>query len=212
MTKYFMLFLIIVIISLGDYSRSFPKVNDIKEGNADSTNIGVNSPTIENIEITNIKITADTLLVILTGDFIYYPFGMYNSIEALTNNYSANLKINTFDEYPYDDTTTNKLKTYKLNLGNSFVKFVKDESKNKLEIVSARVFDKEIKLSNGIGIGITKEDFINKLSLKMSQYQLKKINIVLLESSLTGIWHYYCFKDDTLNSFSLDSDFQLKKD
>lgn len=209
MTKIYLLFIVTIFFS--GCSRNLKKDNSINKDNPDSTQTKINSSALESNGFIESRIKSDTLLIVSTNEFLYYPFGIYSNIEDIRNQYSFNVKISYNDEYPFKDTTTNKLRVYKINFKNSFVKFTKGDNNN-MEIVSARVLDKELHLSNGVKVGITKKDFINQLSLKEEQHQLNKINIVELESGLTGIWHYYFFKNDTLSYFIIDSDFQLEKD
>lgn len=180
---------------------------------SDYSKVDLKSSNNRDTDLIESKIIGDTLCIVSTSPFLYYPLGVYNSIDNFSKNYGLTMDEKTEYDYSYNDSTTDKTVIYRLSFGNSFIKFLKDDEKNKLEIVSGKVKNKEIYLTNGITIRINiSNNFIKKFITDINSDQIKSINIVKMVSGLTGIWHYYFFKGDTLNYFYFDTDYQVTKE
>ena len=150
-------------------------------------------PTFQLIEY---RISGDTLILVSTDKFLYYPFGVYNDLKKLKNQY-----LNLYKEKGGESYLANR---------DSYVKFFYDEDKKAFEIVYAKISDPSFKLVNGTRTGMTKKELFDKYFLTPPG-NMDKIKILELQSGLMGIWHYYQFDKDVLASFVLDTDYQLDK-
>ncbi len=160
-------------------------------------------------KIISTELKWDTLYVITTNPFAYYPFGKYFSIEEFnTSLASFNLEIEK--QYPNNDTLLDLRVLYILTYKSSKIKVLTDPENKTVEIVSGKIHDPEVELVNGFQVGMTKAAFIDSLFSKRP-VDFSKIKVVGIESGLMGIWHYYKFEQDTLKSILLDTDYQFNK-
>jgi hypothetical protein len=93
------------------------------------------------------KMSSDTLALISTSDFLYYPFGIFRDNKSLKKEYPK--LFNLKNGFPY------------LSFDDSYVKFVYDDEKERLEIVYAKIHDSEIRLRNGIATGMNRQEVLH---------------------------------------------------
>lgn len=161
-------------------------------------------------EILEHNIFADTLLIVTTSDFLYYPFGNYKNMKDFTNQYSF-MKNSVEYDYPYNDSTSTMIPLYRFSFNQSYIKFLYDNDKKRLELIAAKIFNSEVGLNNQVKIGITKSDFIKKFTNQINPEQIKTVKVIEFVSGVLGIWHYYVFDNDVLISFDIDTDYQVNK-
>jgi hypothetical protein len=142
------------------------------------------------------KLSTDTLTLISTSDFLYYPFGVFNDVNALKKEYPK--LFNYKNEFPY------------LSSGDSYVKFFFNDDKRRLETVYARIINPEIRLRNGIVTGMSKDEVLTKF-FNSKPDNTDDLKVLKLESGLLGMWHYYTFDKNVLKSIYFDTDYQLDK-
>jgi hypothetical protein len=161
---------------------------------------------IKDIDLDKLKIIKDTLWITSTSDFLYFPFGLFKSISEFKKRFKLAWKQN-IEEDRSDEIPRYNYKVYKMIFKNSFVKLFKDDEKNEVEIVSGKIINPELLLTNQIKIGIDKKVFLLKFFNKTPETILDKINVVKLESGLLGMWHYYKFKDNILQEIIFKTDY-----
>lgn len=160
---------------------------------------------LDSFELVTYELATDTLKLVSTSNFLYYPFGSFSSVSALKK---AGLKFAFQQESDASDTS---VQIYRATFANSFVKLFQDDEKKKLEIVSGRILNKEIKLINGIRIGTSKRSFFSSFFKKPSTIEKTDHKVIELISGLDGIRHYYAFKNSVITSIKFDSDYQFNK-
>ena len=149
----------------------------------------------------------DTLRIVTTLPFCYYPFGESKSISLfrLYNKKKYDIKIEV-SKYG---------KLYSSSIKGSFVKYFLSTEANsdllKVQIISATITNPAYQLVNGFKIGMSKSELLNWYFIKPKEDLIKKYKVVVFESGLTGIWHYYNFENDKLVKIEFDSDYQLNK-
>ena len=197
MNKILCVGIILVIAGCGNQTTKI-KGDETTLGNKFSVSL------MDDFEIIEYKIISDTLSIVSTSDFLYYPFNKYNDIKDLTNNYSF-----MENSVEYNDL---HVPLYRFSFKKSYIKFVYDDQNRLFEIVAAKIFDDDIVLSNQIKIGISKSDFISFFADKIDFEEINNINVIEFISGLTGIWHYYTFNNNVLVSYEIDTDYMLNKD
>ena len=160
---------------------------------------------LNSFELLTYRITPDTLQLVSTSAFLYYPFGKFTSIAGLQKNLPAVIFKRESDK---NDVSA---KIYRGVIGNAFVKMFFDQEKKSLEIVSGNIYTPELKLGNGIKIGMKKRAFFAKFFKKASTAEQGSKRIVELISGLDGIRHYYTFKNNVLAHIEFDTDYQFDK-
>ena len=153
-------------------------------------------------EILDFHFSIDTLWIVSTSNFFFYPFGKYHNLHELSNAYLFMKKRIEYDTHSRD-YSNEPLNRFTYN--QSYIKFFYDDEKKTMEIISAKIFDKKISLINHVQIGITKSVFIQKFTNTISPEQIKNTHVIAFASGLYGIWHYYNFEGDTLKSFWINT-------
>jgi hypothetical protein len=154
---------------------------------------------LERIEISDYAVRNDTLWILSGDKFLYYPFGVHKDVDELTAIYPFLSK---------QQLLNNKLDNLYFN--RTSIIFVPDidNSKN-LEIVYVKIADPDIVLVNGMQVGLNKSEFMNYLSTSLLINDWEKINVVVLESELLGVWNYYYFSNTILDSIVFKTDYQF---
>ena len=165
-----------------------------------------NAKTTKDFGIVKLKKKQDTIIIVCTGWFFYYPFGKNSNLKELTDQVnSSEMKME------YSKSYDNDFELFRFSQKNSYLKFTKEAETGKLEIVAGRIVDPGLRLVNGVRVGMKKEDFVH-LYFNDSNNQFAYVHVIEFISALDGIWHYYTFKDDTLSEIRFDTDYQLNKD
>jgi hypothetical protein len=162
------------------------------------------TPEIEAIEI---KVKKDTLVIVVKGWFFYYPFGKFYNKRELT---SIGSNVTLKEEMNNNGTESDTTRLYTVRGQNSFVKFVQGDSK-KFDIVSGEIKDINIKLSNGVGVGMSLKSFLSIYFKHEVDNMLSNINVIEFDSALVGIWHFYDIKLFKINKIRFDSDYVVNK-
>ena len=209
MIKYIMLGVPIIFLLMGCKSQPTEHKNNEaikKEIIQNKSSVGK----VDDFEILERSIFADTLLIISTSDFLYYPFGSYKNMKDFTKQYSF-MQNSVELAYPNNDSTAPLVPVYRFSFNHSYIKYLYDDEKEKLEIIAAKIFDSEVSLSNQVKIGITKSDFIKMFTDQIKPEQIRNVKVIKFASGLQGIWQYYIFDNDILISFYIDTDYQFDK-
>jgi len=96
---------------------------------------------------------------------------------------------------------------YKLFYHGSNLSIIRSDDSKLVEIVNVSITDDGISLSNGIHVGMSKNEFFKLFFPSVNKYSIKEISTVKVKSSVDGIWNDYYFKADTLNNISFKTDF-----
>lgn len=156
---------------------------------------------IDGVEL--IEINKDTLKIISTAKFIYYPFGKLTELNALISKYPSYLMSKVYDQ---PDTTT----LFKISNKNNYFKFVNSPETGFFEVIHARILDPKIKFDNGIHVGMTTDSLYGLFFTK--NVRLDAIKKVKFTSALDGINHIYDISQGKIERIVIDSDYQFSKD
>lgn len=160
------------------------------------------------IKASEIRIIKDTLSILSTGWFFYYPFGKFHDMKSLLD-VSKFLKFKR--EYARDKTDGDTIMLYRLYNDKTFIKFIDQPETSRFEIVSGDIKDTSVVLLNGTKIGMDRLAFLNLYFSQKAENELMRIRVVKIISGLDGIWHYYSFKDDKLSDIRFDTDYRVDK-
>lgn len=144
------------------------------------------------LEIISSLLKEDTLSIVSTSDYLYYPFGKEKKpVDLETGEKVIFSKIGD-DMYLYKNNC-NILKLYL------------SEQTDLLEIVDGEINNADIYLDNYIHVNMSKAEFYSYFQFEYDKHP----NIIEMESALEGIWHYYHFKNDTLRCIIIKSDYSF---
>jgi hypothetical protein len=78
-----------------------------------------------------------------------------------------------------------------------------------VEIISGWLGKKKSKLVNGIKIGDNREKVIETFLASSPNQQATQVNVLEVESGLTGMWQYYTFSSNRLSKVEFKTDFRF---
>jgi hypothetical protein len=144
------------------------------------------------------RISHDTLTLHSSWSALNYPFGAFKNYEHLKSY--------------YPEFCSKKDDFYYLKDGNSYAKLFRDDRTESVGLIYARIYSPKIKTSDGVVIGMTKQDVLKKF-FKTLPDKLDAINVLKLEfeQGPVGIWHYYKFENNILTSMCLDTSYRGDK-
>lgn len=144
------------------------------------------------LEMIESSTKGDTLVIVSTADYLFHPFN--KTVDPML--FDSKLK---FDIEKTGDNV------YLLIYASSFLRLALSDETNVLEIIEAKIADKDIMLGDEIYVTMKKEDFYSYFNLAYDN----SINTIEMISGLQGVWHYYHFRNDILESIYIKSDYSL---
>jgi len=175
---------------------SFTQSNNLKE-----------HPFIDDFKIINYESHHDTLVLLAKNELSYFPFGRYNDFLDFLKAYPLFIVSKTII-HSYNDLETDTL--YNFSYKGSRIEFFQDPEDKLLKIVSGAILDSNVVFKNGLKIGNSKSS-ICKMLITSIPTDIKSINVIEVVSVLTGIWHYYNFKNELLMNIKFVTDYQFNK-
>lgn len=155
-----------------------------------------------------IEIREDTLVIVSTDDFLYYPFGKIQEIDLLNERL-----LNLHPKIISSENRKDLVYSYK---GNElqFLKFTDisddniefDPENEFIQVFSVNIVNDGIALDHNIKAGMNRHKLLNIMNVSDS-YNFNDIKIIELVSGLTGIWHYYVFDEDVLSEIIIKTDY-----
>jgi len=156
----------------------------------------------------------DTFKVVSHDSYFFECYGYFLNPIELQNHFSKQFSINKELTYSYGDSSmTDTL--YRVVKDNSFIKFLYTNStdeKESMKIVSARINNPELVMTNGLKPGLEKRFVLTILFGKGYNRDLNKIDNFQIITALEGLWINIGFIDDRLSKISIDSDYQVDQD
>ena len=167
----------------------------------------------DSITICEAYVKSDTLIIVSDDDYLYHPFGQYDTWNDFEKNYIKKHWTNLQTDSLFDE-----LSIYIVRMNPNYIEFVQDISiTGKIEIVRGLIYNDHIQLYDGIRVGMTKREFLlNFIKDDMRYYesaakfrtdfikdesQYKNISVIEVISVVAGIWYYYFFSPDQILTF-----------
>jgi len=171
------------------------------------------SDTTYNFEVQNPS--PDTFKLVSHSWYFWHPYGEFKSPKELENHYNRfkiEREITPSDIYPSEQDTL-----YRLRMNKGFIKFyytTQDEGSenNDMTIVSAKVTEPVIQMTNGLKVGLTRDKVKEILFSKGEPANIRNYNNILIATVLDGVWVHLKFEGDKLTRITIDTDYQLNKE
>ena len=151
-------------------------------------------------DIIETRISNDTLQIITTDPFLYYPFGIFRNVNQYEKRYPLLKRVPVTSK-----KGNNNLFKYKYKNSTTVIFMDKNDSK-RIQIVNAMIKD-NIKIVRDISIGMDKLTLLSLLGYSDCKDKLKNINVVECISGLDGVWLYFMFKENLLESILIRTDY-----
>ncbi|HTB08138.1 MAG TPA: hypothetical protein VK806_14400 [Bacteroidia bacterium] len=145
------------------------------------------------------KFANDTLLIVSSSDFAYYPFGRIKDSAALSHSV---LKDFTAMEIGHDTLTFGTF-DLTLNTNKITVLFNNDPGTSPQVdyfIMKGEINEKSATLANGIRVGMDKKDFFNTFFDFFPDKVITGCNVAVIQCCVDDVNQYYTFKNDILQS------------
>lgn len=157
--------------------------------------------------------TNDTCKVVSHDYYFFKCYGDFLNPIELQNHFSKQFSINKELTYVYSDSSMIDT-LYKVVKDNSFIKFLYTNStdeKESMKIVSARINNPELVMTNGLKTGLEKRYVLTLLFGKGYNRDLNKIDNFQIITALEGLWINIGFTDEKLSKITIDSDYQVNQ-
>ena len=169
------------------------------------TFLGINLNVFEMYAIRDIvdqKIVSDTIFITPSNDdeFIYYPFGRFDSISKFIKSFEKyNIKITrkNIDEWK---CAMLKTKNSQIRIGLYPKTEMSESDQDGYVQIFNSIIDGDLYLDRGIHVGMSKDEFIDSMQYNVSKDVLQSVGHICLESILYGVWIRFAFENNILTN------------
>jgi hypothetical protein len=199
------IFPLLLLLVIGCESK-----NQNNNSNIKNTTKLQGTDTIPAIAISEWSKNIDTLKIVSPDNYLFFPFGKSNKIDSLRAHLSM-MNLSTEFCYAYNDSTADRLKIFRFASNESYIKFLFNEDEKCFDIIYANIISDKILTSSKVHVGMTMKEFISITGKRINYNETRGISVVEIISEKLGIWHYYKFRNSTLQAIIIDSDYDLNK-
>ena len=157
-------------------------------------------------QVKDIKIFADTMTIYSLSNYVIYPFGVWDNVEQ----FITNSGLQWYRESGYKqfyDTMSVSVNTMK-RIDGSHLDIYRSIWTNKVEMVGAKITDPEIVLNNGLHVGVSKQEVINKFFNKHPKSYTVDIAVIKIISGASEVGEVYTFKGNKLRKIEVVSKYK----
>ena len=154
-------------------------------------------------QIKDIKVYTDTMTVYSLSRSVIYPFGEWTSLEQyITDNQLHWYREQSYRHY-YDsmEVSVNRMR----RVDDSYIDLYYSIWTKQVEILSGYVADPEIKLDNGLHVGVTKDEVFNVFFKKYPRSYTSDIAVLKVFFNDTATTEIYTFKGQKLRHIKIET-------
>ena len=154
-------------------------------------------------QIKDIKVYTDTMTVYSLSRSVIYPFGEWTSLEQyITDNQLHWYREQSYRHY-YDsmEVSVNRMR----RVDDSYLDLYYSIWTKQVEILSGYVADPEIKLDNGLHVGVTKDEVFNVFFKKYPRSYTSDIAVLKVISGAGEVAEIYTFKGQKLRHIKIET-------
>ncbi len=154
-------------------------------------------------QIKDIKVYTDTMTVYSLSRSVIYPFGEWTSLEQyITDNQLHWYREQSYRHY-YDsmEVSVNRMR----RVDDSYIDLYYSIWTKQVEILSGYVADPEIKLDNGLHVGMTKDEVFNVFFKKYPRSYTSDIAVLKVISGAGEVAEIYTFKGQKLRHIKIET-------
>lgn len=159
----------------------------------------------------NMVVSNDTCKVVSHDHYFFECYGQFTNPIKLQDYFTKKFTVQKEFTYAYKDSSMIDT-LYRVVNNKSFIKFLyvnSSDEKESMQIVSARINDPELLMTNGLKIGLEKRLVLTMLFGKRYNHDLDKINNYQIITALEGLWINLGFVDEKLSKIIIYSDYQV---
>ena len=154
-------------------------------------------------QIKDIKVYTDTMTVYSLSRSVIYPFGEWTSLEQyITDNQLHWYREQSYRHY-YDsmEVSVNRMR----RVDDSYIDLYYSIWTKQVGILSGYVADPEIKLDNGLHVGVTKDEVFNVFFKKYPRSYTSDIAVLKVISGAGEVAEIYTFKGQKLRHIKIET-------
>lgn len=153
--------------------------------------------------IKDIKVYTDTMTVYSLSNYVIYPLGEWSSME----DYITNNQLHWYRESGYRqffdsmEVSVNRMK----RLDDSYLDMFYSIWTKKVELLGGRINDSEVVLSNGIHVGMSKDDVFKVFFKKYPKSYTSDVAVLKVISGAGEVAEIYTFKGEKLRHIKIET-------
>ena len=154
-------------------------------------------------QIKDIKVYADTMTVYSLANYIIYPFGEWASMEQ----YITDNQLSWYRDIGYKnfldsmEVSVNRMSRY----DGSYIDMYYSIWTKKVELLGGYIIDKEVKLANGVHVGMNKDDVLNVFFKKYPKSYTADVMVLKVISGAGEVAEIYTFKGTKLRHIKIET-------
>lgn len=156
--------------------------------------------------IKDIKVLADTMIVYALSDHVIYPIGKWENVEQ----YITNTQLQWYREVGYKnyyDSMVVSVNTLR-RLDGSYIDMYRSITTGRVEMISGRITDTEVKLDNGAYVGMSKGDVFSIIFKRFPKSYVTDIAVLKVISGAGEVGEVYTFRGNKLRHIGIVSKYK----
>lgn len=153
--------------------------------------------------VKDVKVYTDTMTVFSLADYVIYPIGKWETVES----YITASQLQWYREVGYKkyfDSMEVSVNTLR-RLDDSYLDMYRSIATGRVEMLSGKITDPEIVLTNGVHVGMTKEEVFGIIFKKYPKSYTADISVLKVISGAGEVGQIYTFKGNRLRHIGIIS-------
>ena len=153
--------------------------------------------------IKDIKVYTDTMTVYSLAGYVIYPVGEWSSVEQyITDNQLSWYRDIGYKKY-YDsmEVSVNRMRRY----DDSYIDLYYSIWTKKVELLGGYITDREVKLVNGLHVGMTKDEVFNVFFKKYPKSYTADVAVLKVISGAGEVAEIYTFRGQKLRHIKIET-------
>lgn len=156
--------------------------------------------------VKDIKVLADTMTVYALSDIVIYPIGKWENVEQ----YITSTQLQWYREVGYKnyyDSMVVSVNTLR-RLDDSYIDMYHSITTGRVEMIAGRITDAEVKLDNGVYVGMSKEDVFRTIFKRFPKSYVNDIAVLKVISGAGEVGEVYTFRGNKLRHIGIISKYK----
>ena len=156
--------------------------------------------------VKDIKVLADTMTVYALSDHVIYPIGKWENVEQ----YITSTQLQWYREVGYKnyyDSMVVSVNTLR-RLDDSYIDMYRSITTGNVEMIAGFITDPEVKLENGVHVGMSKEDVFSVIFKRFPKSYVTDITVLKVISGAGEVGEVYTFRGNKLRHIGIVSKYK----
>ena len=153
--------------------------------------------------VKDVKVLADTMIVYSLTDYVIYPIGKWENVEQ----YITSTQLQWYREVGYKnyyDSMSVSVNTLR-RLDDSYLDMYRT---GRVEMIAGKITDPEVKLDNGVHVGMSKEDVFKVVFKRFPKSYVADIAVLKVISGAGEVGEIYTFRGNKLRHIGIISKYK----